>query len=787
MKFRLWMVGLFIGAVAVGGMVDNSGFEEGEKGWQPYYHGYRLVEEDGRGSCALLERDHPAGLVWEDACGFSQVVNFEEPRRGPFTLQFDVRSEEIRDGAPEVNIELLYVNGMRDWSNTFALSDTGLWGRQTLTVAAGTRPVKAVRIYFYSRAAGRVWFDNIALTAENQEFELAVEAFHAVNGLYGDRGLTAFGRLNSPADWSLTVVDAAGVQVAKAEGTDAYPVCRDENIPAGDLVVQLTAADPYGGGRVGTEIRLAAAKRPPRAIAAWSADSMTRLMPDALPESGRQPEDGVAVTLARREAESFQLALKALNADGFGEYDVEIVPPRLDGRPDTVFPSDAIAVYRQGWVRLENVTQHPAQPPQAPGWTPEVLLPGGPVEVTDTAVTPIWFTVTAAADTRPGVYRGLVRLRSRQHPEGILEFPLRITVWDFVLPEMASLPVAIDLDEEDLRQVYGEERFPEIRRRYWDFLLLHRFPPQRIYNSALPDLEAFAAYADRIRLYNFGVDFGREIRPDALRKKVDALAGQMAEVDRHPDWRRKAFFYGCDEFQAAHRDTVRTVFGILRERFPGIPTLSTTMVSVVPLEAAAIRAMNLDWICVLFPEYDAEKAAAVRAADPGLQVWGYICLLPWYPYVNFRMEFPLIESRLFAWQCYEQGMDGFLYWSWNAYWQEGCFKQSRRPLDPDHCGSYLDWSFTTMSKGGAQDNIHGDGRLLVYGVDGPLGTIRLENMRDSMEDYEYLKLYETRFGREAALRLCRTVSPEKTRFSRDPRLLREVRQRLAEALQAAEF
>ena len=92
-----------------------------------------------------------------------------------------------------------------------------------------------------------------------------------------------------------------------------------------------------------------------------------------------------------------------------------------------------------------------------------------------------------------------------------------------------------------------------------------------------------------------------------------------------------------------------------------------------------------------------------------------------------------------------------------------------------------------MSKGGAQDNIHGDGRLLVYGVDGPLGTIRLENMRDSMEDYEYLKLYETRFGREAALRLCRTVSPEKTRFSRDPRLLREVRQRLAEALQAAEF
>ena len=72
----------------------------------------------------------------------------------------------------------------------------------------------------------------------------------------------------------------------------------------------------------------------------------------------------------------------------------------------------------------------------------------------------------------------------------------------------------------------------------------------------------------------------------------------------------------------------------------------------------------------------------------------------------------------------------------------------------------------------------GDGQLLYPGAKGPLPSIRLANVRDGSEDYDYLAMYGPK-----ARDLCRQLSPAVTRFTRDPARLRQVRNVIAETLE----
>jgi hypothetical protein len=135
----------------------------------------------------------------------------------------------------------------------------------------------------------------------------------------------------------------------------------------------------------------------------------------------------------------------------------------------------------------------------------------------------------------------------------------------------------------------------------------------------------------------------------------------------------------------------------------------------------------------------------------------------------------LIESRVIWWQAYQQKMDGFLYWGLNIWDQPG----NDRPIDPA-ANPKLEWSITT---GGDYDWLHGDGRLLYAGPDGPIGSIRLANIRDGLEDYEYLWLLAQRTGSvDTARQECIPVTEDLTTFTRDPGVLLRQRDAIAQRL-----
>src|ERR1700730_2499984 len=96
---------------------------------------------------------------------------------------------------------------------------------------------------------------------------------------------------------------------------------------------------------------------------------------------------------------------------------------------------------------------------------------------------------------------------------------------------------------------------------------------------------------------------------------------------------------------------------------------------------------------------------------------------------------PLVEGGVPWWQIYQQKMDGFLFWGVNIWDRRG----NNRPIDPAQ-GPLLEWSITNGRPKDEQvlQELHGDGQLVYPGKHGPIGSIRLANIRDGLEDYEYL-------------------------------------------------
>ena len=65
------------------------------------------------------------------------------------------------------------------------------------------------------------------------------------------------------------------------------------------------------------------------------------------------------------------------------------------------------------------------------------------------------------------------------------------------------------------------------------------------------------------------------------------------------------------------------------------------------------------------------------------------------------------------------------------------------------------------------------------GIDGPVASIRLKNLRDGMEDYEYFVLLQQRAGRQAVDEIVRQAVPTWGTWDRNPYRLLELRKLLA--------
>ncbi len=173
-----------------------------------------------------------------------------------------------------------------------------------------------------------------------------------------------------------------------------------------------------------------------------------------------------------------------------------------------------------------------------------------------------------------------------------------------------------------------------------------------------------------------------------------------------------------------------------------------------------------------FPERFNEYQAAKAADDVTIKHWVYQCGMgPDYTYCNHTIANTGLQTELLFWQTMQVGGTGYLYYDaaeWGSTACDGSGNTYDGTLTSELGNGNLRWKphvQTTAGAGGASVTYYGNG-VLFYGNDMrtymragnrnkpngsklPVATIRVEQMRDGIEDYEMLYLYGEKYGEAA--------------------------------------
>ena len=152
---------------------------------------------------------------------------------------------------------------------------------------------------------------------------------------------------------------------------------------------------------------------------------------------------------------------------------------------------------------------------------------------------------------------------------------------------------------------------------------------------------------------------------------------------------------------------------------------------------------------------------------PGL--WAYYCASG-APVSDRFIAMPTARTRILGVQLYYYNIEGYLHWGYNFYNN----KHSYEAVDPYGCTDGEYWVPA------------GDTFLVYPGTDGmPCGSIRLNALREAMDDIRALRAYEAKFGRAAAEDLVMEGTGGTftfTEYPTDPNYLINLRERIAKAL-----
>lgn len=575
---------------------------------------------------------------------------------------------------------------------------------------------------------------------------------------------------------------------------------------------------------------------PAPGMAAWWASSGWKIARDLPPPAAPVATSAAAcVALARNEAEAVQIVLRS-------ETDQPKV--RLDLTPFTgpggaTLPPGSVELLRVGYVSL----QHPTDASGLAGDWPDPIFPlDGPFALAAGQNQPIWVRVSVPRGAAPGPYAGAVRVRVDDAPP--TDLPLRITVFNFTLPDRATCTTALGLDWSaiDRRQALRTEAD---RRTVYDAYLRsfsrHRISP---YNPAPLDPiretwpeppgagvpaqrplkvqldfsawdRALARAFDEYHFNSVKVDFpglgggtyyetsapalhGFAAGSPEYEELLGSYGGQLVAHLRAKGWLDKAYVYWFDEPNPEQYAFVKRGFDTLARHAPGLGRMLTEQ------PEPALHGGPTIW-CPILDAYPADRAAERRAQ--GETFWWYICCGPKAPYPGEFIDRAGTDLRVWLWQTWQHGVGGILIWETCWWTSSTAYPDTARPQNP--YADPMSWAAGYGLAAGSRNPWgNGDGRFLYPPLaaaggppaspvrEGPIETIRWEMLRDGIEDYEYLAQLRAALERPppgmtpeqlTSLRALLEVPPDISRsltdYTRDPAPLERRRAEIARALE----
>jgi ribosomal protein L31 len=508
------------------------------------------------------------------------------------------------------------------------------------------------------------------------------------------------------------------------------------------------------------------------AFVAWQVPSVIKVFKDDAPILGRQ---SAQVSAAKGEWEAVQLAVRSGTA--LPEVQVEVIPPRHSSQAkldqfDVAVVGYVPIDYPTNYYRFDGPEWYRKLPQGAPGsdgwagWWPDPLLPQRQFTLPAETTQAVWIIFRVPQNAKGGDYQGAIRFLAGQR--NLAEIPLTVHVWDFALPERTTFPAIYDVRLGPGRDVWGrnlDELYPEIVQ----FMAERRLCPDKIRPDPLIEyrngqVKADFTQYDRVArwyfedlglpvtytpqlFYLFGWGFPprdffgqtpypgerpfegadrRQLRPE-YKAAYQACLKTYWEHMKQNGWSDRVVLYISDEpfdHLPEIREQMIALCEMIREVDPKIPIYSSTW-HHVPDWDGSITLWGLGHDGRVPPD----KLRALRTG--GANIWfttdGQMCTDTPYCAVE----------RLLPHYCFHHGVSAYEFWgvAWTTY-------------DPYRFGWH---SFIPQSdRPGNRYWVrypNGDG-FLIYpgkpiGYPGLVSSIRLEQAREGVEDYEYLKLLQT--------------------------------------------
>ncbi|WP_262700761.1 MULTISPECIES: DUF4091 domain-containing protein [Streptomyces] len=387
------------------------------------------------------------------------------------------------------------------------------------------------------------------------------------------------------------------------------------------------------------------------------------------------------------------------------------------------------------------------------------------VDVPAYAAQPLWFTFHVPKSARPGTYRGTVRVDADGRAQA--SYPLTIEVADASAPDSDDYGFFLDVwaQPETIARAHGVKLWSD---RHWKLIEAYSRDlasrGQKVINTTIVDnpwhhqwslgtresqtatpyssmvgwawdgktfsfdFSRWDKYVQTARRAGLGPDIGAfsmlAFQDEEHLTYTDTRTGKSVyeNVDLGGDRWRKAWGAFLPAFEKHLKakgwleetwlsfderpiSTMTVVKDFVHEIAPTFDN-RISVAGSISTEGVASN-LSVDWGGI--DAMTKEKVAERRAA--GKITTFYVYGSPAHP--NTLSYSPAVESRMLPWISAQRGLDGFLRWSYNS-WTRDPFEQ------PVHI-------FT-----------QGDEYLVYPGKDGPMSSVRWEQLKEGIEDYELI-------------------------------------------------
>ncbi|MHB8895742.1 MAG: DUF4091 domain-containing protein, partial [Candidatus Geothermincolia bacterium] len=516
----------------------------------------------------------------------------------------------------------------------------------------------------------------------------------------------------------------------------------------------------------------------------WAASDSLKVKRDA-PVGGASrvwsPSTGkISAAGARNEYLGFQVIVRAASP---GLTGVNASATDLRGASGTI-SRDNISFFREHYLQVTEPSTAMYGDPSSDGTGgyPDALVPfsspvsGAPFAVAAGQNQGIWVDLFVPKGMPAGKYTGTITVTaSGQAPCAL---GLDVEVYNFMLPDETHMKTWFYFGQDELANghhvVKYDAHYKDLEQKYYRMARAHRVnidaPVYFDYSGTGDSVTIdWASYHDELAgpLYD-GTIYGDGMGMNPICLPInsgfpnpDDHGGLYSEefartfkrmlqlVKQHFDekgWTPRTFLWVLDEPNDAEAyEAVRRYGQLVDESGTGFPLMETEQPEPQdPSWGSLVGAVDI-W-CAGTGAYVPANMSARRAA--GDRTWTYN---GGRPYAGSQLvDTPGEAMRTWAWLAYKYGVECWLYWHC-MYWKDiyndaGATNDVwSDPLSFDQRrggGSWPDWG-------------NGDGTLFYpgydVGVDGPVASIRMKQLRRGMQDYEYMWLLGSE-GKEAVAR-----------------------------------